>query len=338
MDVSVTAPRGPARPPRTLAGVLLATALLLSIAPPRTSAASRPPASPSATAQPLPACSYADLPAEATGYDDWRLTLVDTAYRLPAGYTPPDLVDIGSLAVGSSRQLRSFVVADLNAMGQAASDAGAPFAVQSAFRSEDYQAGVFASMVVSRGTSQALSLSARPGHSEHELGTTIDLTDAPGQPAWQGDDWGKSPAGAWLAENSWQYGFINSYPRDSSPSRTCYAYEPWHYRYFGKETAAAIHDSGLSAREYLWTQQNPARPADKTSARKPSGGGFDPMAVVGLGSAGALVALIFWLRLRSKRAVRRPMAAQASRSSRRSTARAASSSTGRRRSQVSRRR
>ena len=46
-----------------------------------------------------------------------------------------------------------------------------------------------------------------------------------------------------------------SYPPDRSPEWSCYKPEPWHFRYFGRETARAIHLSGLTAREWLWDRQ-----------------------------------------------------------------------------------
>ncbi len=45
-----------------------------------------------------------------------------------------------------------------------------------------------------------------------------------------------------------------SYPKATSPAVTCYQYEPWHYRYVGRTVAKAVHDAGLSLREYLWRQ------------------------------------------------------------------------------------
>jgi D-alanyl-D-alanine carboxypeptidase len=55
----------------------------------------------------------------------------------------------------------------------------------------------------------------------------------------------------WMARNAHLYGFVLSYPRGESDV-TCYAYEPWHYRYFGRGMATRIHESGLTVREYLW--------------------------------------------------------------------------------------
>ena len=54
-----------------------------------------------------------------------------------------------------------------------------------------------------------------------------------------------------MAANAWRYGWLMSYPKGKRKF-TCYSYEPWHYRYVGRELARDIHDSGLTPREYLW--------------------------------------------------------------------------------------
>ena len=100
-----------------------------------------------------------------------------------------------------------------------------------------------------RGPSSTGSTSARPGHSEHQLGTTADLTSA--NVGFQlSEGFGDTPEGAWVRENSWKYGFIISYPAGTE-GITGYAYEPWHIRYVGEATAADVHASGLTLHEYL---------------------------------------------------------------------------------------
>lgn len=199
----------------------------------------------------VPECEYLDLPAEFSGYDDWRYTLVDTVYRLPADYVPPDLVPLTRAGFADERLVRELLIADLTELRQAAEALGHPIEVQSAYRSYSYQEQTFAYWVAQEGREAALSSSARPGHSEHQLGTAIDLRSAGGAAPWDLEDWGQSAAGSWLIENSWRYGFVLSYPQDSR-ELTCYIYEPWHYRYVGRETAALIHESGLTPREWLW--------------------------------------------------------------------------------------
>jgi D-alanyl-D-alanine carboxypeptidase len=54
-----------------------------------------------------------------------------------------------------------------------------------------------------------------------------------------------------MSANAASYGFVLSYP-DGATDTTCYQYEPWHYRYFGREIAAELAASGLTTREYLW--------------------------------------------------------------------------------------
>ena len=62
-----------------------------------------------------------------------------------------------------------------------------------------------------------------------------------------GDSWGVY---SWLAENAWKYGFILRYP-EGKEGITGIDYEPWHYRYVGKEAAVEIHSRGITLEEYL---------------------------------------------------------------------------------------
>jgi D-alanyl-D-alanine carboxypeptidase len=178
-----------------------------------------------------------DVPAVHGQLSDWDRTLLDTTYMLDSLYAPPDLVPVGQAGLDGTGSVRSFVLPDLEVLYQAAKGDGVTPRVNSAYRSYKDQADTFDATKKSLGSEYALASVARPGHSEHQLGTAVDFGGA---------------AGAWLAVNAWKYGFIASYPADLSPGFTCYKAEAWHYRYFGRETAAAIHDSGLSAREWLW--------------------------------------------------------------------------------------
>jgi D-alanyl-D-alanine carboxypeptidase len=202
-------------------------------------------------AAPLPACRSGEMAAPRAGYDDWDATLVDTAFRLPAGYEPPDLVPVGRASIQGGGQIRALVVDDLRELSAAARSAGARLRVVSAYRSESTQADVLAETEKRVGTEAALAVTARPGHSEHQLGTAIDFGTTAEADPWEGD-WGKSPEGEWLADEAWRFGFVLSYPQGSSPALTCYSYEPWHFRYVGHAAAAAIHGSRESPREYLW--------------------------------------------------------------------------------------
>jgi zinc D-Ala-D-Ala carboxypeptidase len=190
-----------------------------------------------AAADLAPACTFADDPAPRSGVGDWPRTILDTSFSLGRDYVPPDLVGVGKAAIAGRGKVRSVVIADLRALARAAAKADVAISVNSAYRSYADQVASFDSYQAAFGTDEALRSVARPGHSEHQLGTTIDF---------DGDL-------AWLAVNAWRHGFVMSYPASASPGRTCYKPEAWHYRYVGRADAAAVRESGLSLREWLWT-------------------------------------------------------------------------------------
>lgn len=183
---------------------------------------------------------------------DVALTVLDRSYALAASYAPADLVPASSAGLtgtSATKLVRSVIVDDLAAMGAAWREAGLAVIVESAYRSYAAQAATFDSWVSRLGYAGALVRSARPGHSEHQLGTAIDATS----PGWGGrfGDWAiESPEGAWMAENAWRYGFVMSYPADSQ-AHTCFSYEPWHYRWIGRDAAAAHRSSGMHLRQFL---------------------------------------------------------------------------------------
>jgi D-alanyl-D-alanine carboxypeptidase len=151
--------------------------------------------------------------------------------------------------------IRAIVIDDLKALRQAAAAAGNPIAIVAAYRSFDQQASLFKRRKEKLGLAEAERKTARAGHSEHQLGTAIDFKTL-GDPDVNAG-WDSTPTGRWVLDNAWQFGFIQSYSRGKT-AFTCYGYEPWHYRYFGRDVALAIHESGLTVREYLWTQSHGA--------------------------------------------------------------------------------
>lgn len=200
---------------------------------------------------PLPACRYDDILTSPRGYGDWAITLVDTILRVPQSYEPPDLVSVGQAGIEGTGRVRALVINDLRAMADAARAADAGIGVQSAYRSYDQQRETFQYWVEILGRQQALRVSARPGHSEHQLGLAIDFRSESGGSPFEGD-WGETKAGTWMAANSWKYGFVLSYPKGKRKI-TCYDYESWHFRYVGRDLAAEMNASGLTIREYLWS-------------------------------------------------------------------------------------
>jgi zinc D-Ala-D-Ala carboxypeptidase len=195
-------------------------------------------------------CTDRDLLAPAV--DDPVHAILDRSYGLAADDAPPDLVHAstaGFPGASGARMVREVLVDDLAAMRTALEAAGLSIQIDSAYRTHDDQAATFADWAVRIGPVAAASRTARPGHSEHQLGTAIDVTS----PGWSGrfGDWAvESAEGAWMAAHAWEYGFVMSYPADGQ-AETCYGYEPWHYRWIGRSAAAAHRDSGLTLRRFL---------------------------------------------------------------------------------------
>lgn len=207
---------------------------------------------------PLPACRYRDDPTRYRSLGDWRITLLDTNLKVGRRYSPSDLVPVGRAGIRGSGVVRKVIIRDLRRLARAAREAGAPIAVQSAYRSYATQEAVFTSWVRQVGYERALQVSARPGHSEHQLGTALDFRSASSARApWDYQDWGRTTPGRWVKRHAWRYGFVLSYPAGRS-SVSCYDYEPWHWRYVGRTLAAGIRASGDVPRAYLWENHETA--------------------------------------------------------------------------------
>ena len=235
---------------RTLVAALLLGAGLLALR------AAAP--SPVAGVGPLPACRFDNIPTFPRDYDSGPTTLVDHLLTLGKDYVPPELVPAGNAGIAGGGSVRRIAIDDLRAMADAAAANGTPLSNISSYRSYRQQRKLFNIYVSADGFDKATTYSARPGHSEHQLGLTFDFV-APGD-AGLTSNWEVTPTGGWMARNAWKYGWVMSFPKGKK-SITCFRYEPWHYRYVGREVAASIHESGLTTREYLWehyTQIDPA--------------------------------------------------------------------------------
>ena len=127
----------------------------------------------------------------------------------------------------------------------------------SSYRTNEKQQTLYSNQVngyLAQGYSQAKAEEeagkwvAVPGTSEHQTGLAADIVDMSYQILDEKQE--DTPVQKWLMENSWKYGFILRYPSDKSDI-TGIHYEPWHYRYVGKETAKEIYEKGVCLEEYL---------------------------------------------------------------------------------------
>lgn len=122
--------------------------------------------------------------------------------------------------------------------------------LNSGFRTYKNQQGLYNRTRDTRGLAVAEKLSARPGHSEHQLGLAADFS-AHGQGCAIMACFGNTEAGRWLAENAHKYGFILRYPKGYK-SITGFQYEPWHFRYLGVELATEMKNKGIKTLEEFW--------------------------------------------------------------------------------------
>ena len=103
----------------------------------------------------------------------------------------------------------------------------------SASRSFDEQSTLKGQYTTIYGTG-ANTFSADQGYSEHQLGTTVDLSTEQLGNSFTNID--QTEAFDWLQDNAHKYGFILSYPQNNQ----YYQYEPWHWRFVGRDLASDL--------------------------------------------------------------------------------------------------
>lgn len=170
------------------------------------------------------------------------LETVDRRHALGPDYVPPDLVEIEhGYSDDVNYRLRRQAAAAAESMIDAAAAEGIMLYVVSAYRSWDTQQRIYERKLRRSGWNQTTV--AKPGHSEHQLGTTIDLTDGDLETLLK-PEFGETRAGEWLRKNAWMYGFAQSYTAHNQ-EKTGYSPEPWHYRYWGVNQAHERHREAL---------------------------------------------------------------------------------------------
>ena len=193
------------------------------------------------------------LPAFAVEKDP-LLTLVNPWNTIPEGWT----VDL--VSIGNGHRVDRACYNDLMEMLAACKEAGLRPMVKSSYRSQSTQKQLHENKVrqwkgygysEDEARKQAAAIVAVPGTSEHQLGWAVDIVDASYQVL--NEKQATMPAQIWLMEHSWEYGFILRYPVGKSDV-TGIIYEPWHYRWVGRDNARAIYESGLCLEEYLERQ------------------------------------------------------------------------------------
>jgi len=161
------------------------------------------------------------------------LVLVDKKNELPADYEPDDLVTLRGPAFVVNKpgmKFRKAYLPQLTALVKAAKKENLTLEVSSAYRSWVYQKNTFQAYVTKDGLATADRYSARPGRSQHQLGTVIDFGSVT-------PEFADTKEGQWLASHAEDLGFSLSYPQGQE-ALTGYVFEPWHFRYIGIEACA----------------------------------------------------------------------------------------------------
>ncbi len=223
-------------------------------------AAPSPAPSPAVTESPTPAPTYTPTPSPSADpfadrpdidISSWEYTLVNKDKLLPADYIP----ELKAVADGQKFDTRA---ADaLNEFIAAARAEGFTVYITSSYRSYDTQEYLFNKKVneylASEGSQEAAvekakTIVAYPGTSEHQLGLACDIVDKYYE--YMDETLEDTPLSIWMAANCADYGFILRYPKDRTDI-TGVMYEPWHFRYVGKEAAAYITEKGLTLEEFV---------------------------------------------------------------------------------------
>ena len=183
--------------------------------------------------------------------EDWNLLLVNKQHPVPEGHT----FELGTIA--GSMKCDARILPELFAMLQAARNEGVYLAVCSPYRDIERQQRLFERKIkahMSNGYSymeaykKASQIVTVPGASEHQIGLALDIISNDYTVLNEGFE--KTSAGKWLKKHCKEYGFILRYPRGKEYI-TGIDYEPWHFRYVGKEAATIIMDNEITLEEFV---------------------------------------------------------------------------------------
>ena len=184
-------------------------------------------------------------------YDDGDLlVLVNKYHGVTRDYEPKDMVEVDlSMAAWDGIMIKKEAYDAFTELFRDAEAQGFTLAVCSGYRSYEYQQELFENALATQSEEEAHMFSAYPGRSEHHTGLAIDITSESMDWALS-QDFASYPEGQWLDEHCQDYGFILRYQKGKEDI-TGYQYEPWHFRYVGKEVAKDIMSRGITFEEYL---------------------------------------------------------------------------------------
>ena len=185
--------------------------------------------------------------AEALSY----LALVNRDFRLSSNFSPNDLRIVNVNSMHGSHRMRGTAARHAEDMFHEAGRAGHTLLAISGYRSYATQTVVHNNAINAMGIEAAMRVSARPGHSEHQLGLALDLSTH-GLGGALSPNFSSTPEGRWVRNNAHRFGFIIRYPQNREAD-TGFVYEPWHIRFVGVDAATQIFNRGMILEEF-WGQ------------------------------------------------------------------------------------
>ena len=174
-----------------------------------------------------------------------ELMLVNRFYKLNEHQTFDDLVPLTIHVAYEGNRLREVAAIAFEDLHSSAKDDGFNLAANGTYRSYADQAASYERSRRNIGTRRTDEIIARAGHSEHQSGLSIDIHILNRTT----DNFDTTLEFQWLRDNAHKFGFILRYPLEYEHI-TGFNYEPWHYRYVGKEVATYIYENDITFDEY----------------------------------------------------------------------------------------
>ncbi len=208
--------------------------------------------------------AFGALPVRTVGMPDWEyplepeilddfdeyITLANRQHLLSSDYEPNDLVNTSckKSSDAGTPQLRQAASEAINAMFAAALEDGLTLYLKSAYRTYQTQKTMYNNRLDKLGRDDGLV--SYPGASDHQTGLGADILNY----AWtlkdgMNKEFAKTQEAQWLEAHCAEFGFILRYMSDKEEI-TGIKFEPWHFRYVGREAAAYIMENHLSLEEF----------------------------------------------------------------------------------------
>lgn len=171
--------------------------------------------------------------------------LINKYLYMPNDYVPNNLEEINSKYTNGTKKLVREAKTKFEEMAETANKEGYTIRAISAFRSYEYQKGLYDNYAEKDGYQIADTYSARPGYSEHQTGLVVDIDNG----VIDYNNFENAKEFSWMQKNAYKYGFILRYPKGKEDI-TGYTYESWHYRYVGEKIARYIKENNITFDEY----------------------------------------------------------------------------------------